>query len=135
MCIKKSEILELNNIIQHLNAIEDDKEIEIYLQDAVEDVELFISTLRSVNKRKLVKSKKKKVICVKMGKYTSDAVAKIFETNDLDEIIGKYTKQKLVGMYMAIYSSKPLSSYDKNRIAQSIYHHFHTIKRAKDLLG
>lgn len=135
MCIKKSELLELNDIILHLNSISDDNEREVYLQEAVEDVELFISTLRSINKNKLVKAKKKKVICVKSKNYTSDNVLKIFEENTLDDIVAKYTKQELTDMYITIYSSKPLSSYDKMRIAQNIYHHFNTINRTKALLG
>lgn len=135
MCIKKSQILELNDIILHLNSMNDDHEREIYLQEAVEDVELFISTLRSINKSKLITVKKKKVICVKSKKYTSDVVTKIFKENNIDEIVAKYTKQELTDMYVTLYSSKPLSSYDKTRIAQSIYHHINTINRTKALLG
>lgn len=135
MCIKKSEILELNDIILHINSMDDDYEREIYLQEAVEDVELFISTLRSINKSKLVTERKKKNICTKSKKYTLDAVIKIFEENTIDEIVAKYTKQELTDMYVTIYSSKPLSSSDKTRIAQNIYHHIYTINRTKALLG
>jgi len=135
MCIKKSELLELNEIILHLNSMSDDNEREVYLQQAVEDVELFISTLRSINKSKLVTTKKKKEVCVKSKKYTSDNVLKIFEENTLDEIVAQYTKQELTEMYVTIYSSKPLSSYDKTRIAQNIYHYINTVNRTKALLG
>lgn len=135
MCIKKSELLELNDVIQHLNAISDAYEREVYLQEAVEDVELFISTLRSINKSKLVATRKKKVTAIKSKEYTSDIVFKIFKENSLDEIVAKYTKQELTDMYAAIFLAKPLSSYDKIRIAQNIYHYINTLNRTKALLG
>lgn len=135
MCIKKSELLELNDVIQHLNAISDAYEREVYLQEAVEDVELFISTLRSINKSKLVATRKKKVTAIKSKEYTSDIVFKIFKENNLDEIVAKYTKQELTDMYAAIFLAKPLSSYDKIRIAQNIYHYINTLNRTKALLG
>lgn len=135
MCIKRNEILELNDIIQHLNSIKNESERETYLQEAVEDVDLFITTLKEINKSKLVISKKKKVIYKKSQEYTPEVVIKIFEENNLDDIVAKYTKQELTDMYITIYSSKPLSSYDKMRIAQNIYHYFNTINRTKALLG
>ena len=60
MCITRSQILEWNEIIQQLNSIGDEKERELYLQDKVEDTDLFLSALKKVNKSKLVKSKNKK---------------------------------------------------------------------------
>lgn len=134
MCITKNEILELNDIIQHLNAFNDENEREKYLKCAVEDVDLFLSTLKKINKSKLATSKKKKTVYKKRHNYTTEAVMKIFEENDLDDIVAEYSKQELTDMYLTFYTSKPLSSYDKKRIAQNVYHYIHTMERTKALL-
>lgn len=135
MCITKNEILELNDIIQHLNSCSSETERDLYLADAVEDVNLFIETLKRVNKSKLTKTRKKKEDCKKTEKYTEDMIIKLFEENNTENIVSQYTKQELTEMYLQFFSSKPLSSYDKNKIAQSIYHYIYTMNRTKALLG
>ena len=132
----KEEIVRLNDIIQNLNLIDDKEKIKVYLEENVEDIDLFLSTLKNINKNKLIINKtKKEEKPLEYKKYTSSEVEKIFKENPLNEIINKYKKKDLVDMYISLYNGKPLSSYDKERIANSIYHHFYTINRTKVLLG
>lgn len=135
MCITKKEILELNNIIQKINSFSNDKELNRYLQNTVEDVDMFISTLKAINKKKLVKSNNKKKSVEIYSNYTSERIVSIFNENDLDTIVNRYSKQELIDMYLTFYSSKPLASYNKIRIAQNIYHYIYTMDRTKALLG
>lgn len=135
MCITKKEILELNSIIQKINSYSNETERDTYLQSAVEDVDMFISTLKTINKNKLVKSNKKKECVKKCNNYTDEKIIKIFKENDLDNIVSRYSKQELTDMYLTFYSSKPLTSCNKTRIAQSIYHYIYTMNRTKALLG
>ena len=136
MQLTKNELLKLNDIICHFNSFTDDVERQVYLKETVEDADLFISILRSVNKNKLITTKKKQEKSnIVSNKFTLDDIHNIFEENTLDHIIATYTKQELTEMYITIYSSKPLSSSNKTRIAQNIYHYFNTINRTKVLLG
>lgn len=135
MYITKREILNLNTVIQHINSFTDEAERDQYLQDTVEDVDMFLSTLKALKKNKLINSGKEK-ICVRIDKhYTEKEIIEIFEENDLDAIVNQYSKQELTDMYLTFYSSRPLSSMKKRRIAQSIYHFIYTQNRAKALLG
>lgn len=133
MCITREEILELNCVIQKINSFSSGEERDKYLLDSVEDVELFISTLRAVNKNKLVSSQKRKEHISKHNAYTCEAVMEIFEKNDLEVIVSRYSKQELTDMYLTFYSTKPVSSYDKTRIAQNIYHYIYKMNRTKAL--
>lgn len=135
MCITKKEILELNVIIQRINSFSNEAERDMYLQSAVEDVDMFISTLKAINKNKLIKSNKKKTCIKKYRNYTDEEIIKIFKENDLDDIVNRYTKRELTDMYLTFYSSKPLTSCDKTKIAQNIYHYIYTMNRTKALLG
>lgn len=135
MCITKKEILEWNKIIQQINSFNNESEVELYLEDQVEDVELFITTLKGINKNKLKKEKKKKKIFKEEYNYTEQVIIQIFEENNLEDIVSEYTKKELIDMYLTLYTSKPLSSDDKTRIAQNIYQYIHTMNRTKALLG
>lgn len=135
MCITKKEILELNDVIRNINSFNDEAERDIYLQNAVEDVDLFLTTLKGINKSKLIKTKKGKKTDKKYNHYTVENVIKIFEENSLDDIVIKYTKQELTDMYSVFFTSKPLTSCDKKRIAQNISHYIYTMNRTKALLG
>ena len=53
----------------------------------------------------------------------------------LDEIVKDYTKQQLTDMYITFYSEKPLTSFDKRKIALTIYHSIYSMGRTKTLLG
>lgn len=97
--------------------------------------DLFISTLMGINKSKLTRRKKKKEIQEKQHKYSEEMVIQLFNEKTVDDIVLEYTKQELTEMYLTFYSSKPLTSFDKKRIALSIYQHIYTADRAKALLG
>ncbi len=135
MRITKKEILELNDVIQKINSFSDEAERDKYLQSVVEDADMLLSTLKMLNKNKLLRSGKKKTYSSRHNHYTNKEIIKIFEDNDLDVIVKKYSKQELTDMYLTFYSSKPLTSCDKMRIAQNIYHYIYTMNRAKALLG
>lgn len=135
MCITKNEILEWNKIIQSINSFNNENDLELYLENQVEDVELFITTLKTINKSKLVKSKKKMQNCSLVHQYTEEMIISIFKENKLEDIVEEYSKQELAEMYFTFYASKPLSSYDKTRIAQNIYQYIYTINRTKALLS
>lgn len=132
--ITKEEILKLNEVIQKINSFTSETERNEYLQNIVEDVDLFLNTLKTINKNKLKTIKTNKNHIIKNTNYTQEEVMKIFEENNLDIIVEKYTKQDLTDMYLTFYSSKPLSSYDKMRIAQTIYHYIYKLNRTNSLL-
>lgn len=135
MCITRREILELNDVVQKINSFDNEAERNKYLQSAVEDVDMFISTLKAINKNKLIKSNKNKNCIIKHSDYTNEEIIKIFKENSLDDIVNRYTKRDLTDMYLTFYSSKPLTSCDKTKIAQNIYHYIYTMNRTKALLG
>ena len=60
MCITKTQIHELDSIISRLNSIDTDEEKDQFLKCNVEDVDLFLETLKKVNKSKLKNGKKRK---------------------------------------------------------------------------
>lgn len=135
MHFTRNQILELDNIVQHINSISSEEERERYLRDEVEDIELFLSVLKRVNKSNLTKCKKKKysekapnII------YTKEKVVKIFEENELSDIVAEYSKRELTDMYLTFYSSKPVTSCDKTRIAQYIYQYIYAANRTQTLL-
>lgn len=133
--ISRKEISQLNEVIQRINSFTNETERDEYLQNAVEDVDLFLNVLKTVNKNKLKTVKTNKNHIAKHNDYTKEEVMKIFEENSLDDIVEKYTKQDLTDMYLTFYSSKPLSSYDKMRIAQNLYHYIYKLNRTNSLLG
>lgn len=135
MCITKNEILELKDVIQNINAIDNVQERDLYLKDAVEDVDLFLDTLKKINKSKLPKGKNKKKECEKSHNYSEEMIIQLFREKTVDDILSEYTKQELAEMYFVFYSKKPLTSFDKKRIALTIYHSIYTIDRTKALLG
>lgn len=135
MCITRSQILEWNEIIQQLNSIGDEKERELYLQDKVEDTDLFLSALKKVNKSKLVKSKNKKTTEKRNSHFTQKMVIDLFNEYTLEDIIAEYSKQELSDMYSIFYSVKPLTSFDKAKIVQMIHQYIYKMNRAGVLLG
>lgn len=62
--------------------------------------------------------------------YTEESIIEIFSKHSLDDIVNTYSKNQLTQMYMTIYSSKPLSTYNKKQIVQRINNHFHYLRRA-----
>ena len=51
--------------------------------------------------------------------------------NLVDEIIKEYTKQQLTDMYITFQSEKLLTSFDKRKIALTIYHSVYIIVNNK----
>ena len=62
-------------------------------------------------------------------------IIQLFREKTVDDILSEHTKQELAEMYFVFYSKKPLTSFDKKRIALTIYHSIYTIDRTKALLG
>ncbi len=101
---------ELDSIISRLNSIDTDEEKDQFLKCNVEDVDLFLETLKKVNKSK-------------------------FQNTSLNDIVANYSKAELAAMYCSVYSSRPLSADNKERIAQAIKGYIHDMSRAETLLG
>lgn len=59
MYLTKENICDLNEIIIALNTIQNEKDKEEFLNKNIEDVNLFLTTLRKINKNKLPKIIKK----------------------------------------------------------------------------
>lgn len=59
MYLTKENICDLNEIIITLNTIQNEKDKEEFLNKNIEDVNLFLTTLRKINKNKLPKIIKK----------------------------------------------------------------------------
>ncbi len=135
MYITKKDILELKDVIENINNFNDIQERDLYLKDAVEDVDLFISTLKEIKKNKLSKNKKCNEKTEKIEEFSEKMIINLFKSKKVDEIIKEYTKQQLTDMYITFYSEKPLTSFDKRKIALTIYHSIYTIGRTKALLG
>ena len=138
MCITRTQILELNEVITTLNSYEDEEERRAYLNTAVEDTDLFLRALRNVNKKKVAGQSRKKTVAQSKrinSQYREEEVERIFENSRLEEIVQQYTKVQLTEMYYTIYETKPLSAAGKERIAHSIRQHFYNIDRTRALLG
>ncbi len=102
----------------------------------MEDVDLFLETLKKVNKSKLKNGKKKSVVKKEENStYEKTEVFEIFQNHSLDQIVAKYSKAELAAMYYAVYCSRPLSADNKERIAQVIKGYIHDMSRAEALLG
>lgn len=141
MGITKQEIIKWNAIIKNFNACNSEAEKEDYLQTEVEDVNLFKETLQEAKNYKPVKTKEKtraKTACTERHNiYTQEEVMDIFRKNknNIDVIVNEYSKRELTDMYLAIYSSRPLTASGKKRIAQNIHQYIYTLHRTEALLG
>lgn len=133
MCITRNQIKELKEVIDGINSFEDEKERTDFLNNHVEDVDLFISALRSINKKKLSPVKERKTGKAAV-KYGQNEVIDIFKNNKLESIISEYSLNELSDMYVAIFNSTPISSFKKARIAQTINNYLYAMDRASELL-
>lgn len=137
MCITKSQIVELNTIVDQLNAINSADGRMEYLESQVEDADFFLEVLKKVNKNNLRIKNNRGVADAKKTKYafqTTDVFAR-FQANSVESIAADSSKEELVAMYHTIFHTKPLSSFSKTRIAQTIYSYIHDMKRFDALLG
>ncbi|MCI9550644.1 MAG: hypothetical protein HFF25_03730 [Oscillospiraceae bacterium] len=137
MCITKAQIGELNTIIDRLNAIDSVDERMEYLESQVEDADFFLEVLKKVNRNNLRLKNSRGVSDAKKTKYTfqaADVLAR-FQSNSVESIAADSSKEELIAMYHTIFHAKPLSSFNKMRIAQTINSYIHDMNRFDALLG
>ena len=137
MCITKAQIVELNTIIDRLNAIDSVDERMEYLESQVEDADFFLEVLKKVNRNNLRLKNSRGVSDAKKTKYTfqaADVLAR-FQSNSVESIAADSSKEELIAMYHTIFHAKPLSSFNKMRIAQTINSYIHDMNRFDALLG
>lgn len=124
----------LHQIITGLNSLENESEQDGYLHEYVEDVGLFLQTLKSVNKKKLPRetrtSTKNKRQAVQPPAYQEDAVRQIFQEHDTESLLDSYSLAEFKAMYFAIYQKYPLAKSKKEDILKVIKNHFSTMDRA-----
>lgn len=134
MYFSKENVDSLQKIIVDLNCLETEMEQKLYLDKYVEDVSLFLQALKSVNKKKLPKTKsstqKVKRQAVVSPVYQEDDVYRIFKENDEKKLLGSYSLVELKGMYYAIYKEYPLSKSSKEDILKTLKNRFSTMTRA-----
>ena len=137
MCITKAQIGELNTIIDRLNAIDSVDERMEYLESQVEDADFFLEVLKKVNRNNLRLKNSRGVSDAKKTKYTfqaADVLAR-FQSNSVESIAADSSMEELIALYHTIFHSKPLSSLNKMRIAQTINSYIHDMNRFDALLG
>lgn len=137
MCITKAQIGEMNTIIDRLNAIDSVDERMEYLESQVEDADFFLEVLKKVNRNNLRLKNSRGVSDAKKTKYTfqaADVLAR-FQSNSVESIAADSSKEELIAMYHTIFHAKPLSSFNKMRIAQTINSYIHDMNRFDALLG
>lgn len=66
--------------------------------------------------------------------YKRNEILDMFNQKSIEDIIHKYSLNELASMYFVIFESKPISSYNKTRIAQTIYNYAYAMDRASTLL-
>lgn len=72
---------------------------------------------------------------VESGEASTSKIDYEYLAKKVGEIVKDYTKQQLTDMYITFYSEKPLTSFDKRKIALTIYHSIYSMGRTKTLLG
>lgn len=124
----------LDDFLEEFNALEDDKQ-QVYLQNNVEDVALFIDAIKKINKSKMVKfdiakkDKKKKNIGLHPN-YSEKEIYELLNKYDDDTLLKKFTYNDLLDMYISIYGSKPLSGSTKQSLIKGFRNRMHTMNRA-----
>lgn len=136
MYLSKSQIKNLQKIILNINSLESPGEQKDYLSENVEDAELFVNVLKSVNKKKLpsFSVKRTRNISTPDPGINENEIILLFEQTCSENIIKNFSKSKLSSMYSAIYHKKPLSFYTKEQIVQAIQKYIHDQNRGKALL-
>lgn len=124
----------LDDFLEEFNALEDDKQ-QVYLQNNVEDVALFIDAIKKINKSKMIKfdiakkDKKKKNIGLHPN-YSEKEIYELLNKYDDDILLKKFTYNDLLDMYISIYGSKPLSGSTKQSLIKGFRNRMHTMNRA-----
>lgn len=126
-------INDLKEIIVGLNTIEDAEKKEEFLNEHIEDKDLFLETLKKINKSKLPKehskSQKKRNICTDTKFFEEDQIYDIFHQKSNEEIMSEYSLSDLKKMYASVYKTQPASSYTKERILNTLRNRMHTMER------
>ncbi len=136
MVFKTKQILELKNIIDNINNAKNDKDRNKFVNEHIDDVELFLNVLKEIDGTKLNLIKiETRTRAGKTYNYKRDEVLDIFSENSIEDIVRKYTSKELIGMYFVIFDSNPISSFNKTRIAQTIYNYVYAMDRASTLLS
>lgn len=135
MYLTKENICDLNEIILTLNTIQNEKDKEEFLSKNVEDVNLFLTTLRKINKNKLPKNHKKNIKNdVNFTKNTfgnENEIIKIFKEKNDKTIMQEYSLKELRQMYNFVYKRKCSSNYTKERIISIFRDRIHTMNRVE----
>lgn len=134
MYLSKDSINTLHKIISELNCLETESEQEVFLSQHVEDTNLLLQTLKSVNKKNLPKMKRNtqkfKEIAIPPHVYQEKEVRQIFEENDEKTLLGLYSLVELKSMYHAIYQKNPPAKSKKEDIFKILKNRFSTLDRA-----
>lgn len=135
MYLTAENINNLNDIISELNNIESEKERKQFLNEHIEDVEMFLDTIKKINKKKITtgqktvqKQRKEKV---EVDLYKEEEIYTILCKKNNVEIMEEYSLSDLKKMYASIYKKNPTSSYTKERIVGVLRNRMHTMKRAE----
>lgn len=135
MYLTLETIQDLNNIISELNNIEDEKKRKQFLSEHVEDMDLFLETIKKINKRKLLTEHEKvKKQIRKEGetyKYEPDEIHAIFCKKNVEEIMNEYSLSDLREMYASIYKKLPASGYTKQKIVITLRSWIHSRNRTE----
>lgn len=135
MYLTKENICDLNEIIIALNTIQNEKDKEEFLNKNVEDVNLFLTTLRKINKNKLPKNHKKNIkndIDFTNNTFCDEnEIIKIFKEKNDKTIMQEYSLKELRQMYSFVYKRKSPSNYTKERIISIFRDRIHTMNRVE----
>lgn len=135
MYLTKENICDLNEIILALNTIQNEKDKEEFLSKNVEDVNLFLTTLRKINKNKLPKNHKKNIkndIDFTNNNFCDEnEIIKIFKEKNDKTIMQEYSLKELRQMYSFVYKRKCSSNYTKERIISIFRDRIHTMNRVE----
>ena len=137
MYLKKGDIAHIRHLIAEINQSEDTAGVRLLLQEQVEDVEMFLEALGTVQKKKVEALRKKAKNPDKLKqktrqdiRYSREDVEKIFREKKDAEILGMYSRNELAAMRVAIHGRCPTKER-KEKIVSAIRGYFRAGDRAK----
>lgn len=135
MYLSLENINNLDYIISGLNDIEEDDQKEKFLHEHIEDADLFLETIKKVNKNKIPigkkKAKRKNKEVIEMDLYKEEDIYTILCEKNNVEIMEEYSLADLKRMYASIYEKSPTSNYTKEKIVSILRNRMHTMRRAE----
>lgn len=127
----------LEKFILKANNIETDELDK--LKEYVEDPEILLNILYKTNKKHIVKLKNKTkekrsnsnkdILC--LSKYVKNDVIEILEKHKAEDISKKFSKKELSEMFWALYSTSPLSSWNKLDMVLEMRKFYNSMDRIK----